>query len=85
MLAASPASSPALSGSNLVVVRVGDGGATLKSSATPVFLDDATPAGVLLQSVALPTAASDAASRLPQVSSATLGCDPFCQQILANP
>lgn len=42
---------------DLVVYRVGDGG-SLSAAAAPVFLDEYTPAGTLVQSVALPTAAS---------------------------
>ncbi len=44
--------------SNLVVLRVGDGASALSSSAAPVFLDEYTITGVLVQSVALPTAVS---------------------------
>src|SRR5437870_13681607 len=40
---------------NLVIYRVGDGGAALGSTGTAVFLDEYTPAGVLVQSVAMPT------------------------------
>lgn len=43
---------------NLLVTRVGDGTATLSSSATAVFVDEYTPSGTLVQSVALPTVAS---------------------------
>ena len=43
---------------NLVVVRIGNGSAALSSAATPVFLDEYTPAGGLVQSVALPTSVS---------------------------
>ncbi|GLZ39725.1 hypothetical protein Acsp05_33490 [Actinokineospora sp. NBRC 105648] len=41
---------------NVVVARVGTGDAALSSAATAVFLDEYTPAGVLVQSVPLPTA-----------------------------
>ncbi|WP_216690203.1 IPT/TIG domain-containing protein [Hymenobacter siberiensis] len=41
---------------NIVVTRVGDGTATLTAVATVIYLDEYTPAGVLVQSVALPTA-----------------------------
>ncbi|GAB3871045.1 hypothetical protein GCM10028824_20390 [Hymenobacter segetis] len=41
---------------NIVVTRVGDGTAALTTAATAVYLDEYTPAGVLVQSVALPTA-----------------------------
>lgn len=43
---------------NLVVYRVGSG-AALTNAAAPVFLDEYTQAGALVQSVALPTAPSD--------------------------
>lgn len=45
---------------NLVVVRVGDGVAALTNAAQPVFLDEYTPAGALVRSIALPTAANGA-------------------------
>ena len=50
------ASAAAFSPGNLVVVRVGAGLGALSSAATAVFLDEYTPAGALVQSVALPTA-----------------------------
>ena len=43
---------------NLVVVRIGDGTAPLTSAATVTFLLEYTPAGVLVQTIALPTAAA---------------------------
>ncbi|HEV2721210.1 MAG TPA: fibronectin type III domain-containing protein, partial [Thermoanaerobaculia bacterium] len=43
---------------NLVLYRVGDGSAALGSGGTAVFLDEYTPAGVLVQSIAMPAAAS---------------------------
>src|ERR1043166_8581950 len=42
---------------NLVLYRVGDGAAALGSGGTAVFLDEYTPSGTLVQSVALPTGA----------------------------
>lgn len=46
---------------NLVVYRVGTGGATtLVNTGSPVFLDEYTPAGTLVRSVALPATASGA-------------------------
>jgi predicted extracellular nuclease len=45
---------------NVVVYRVGTGSAALTSAATAVFLDEYTPGGVLVQSIALPTADSGA-------------------------
>jgi hypothetical protein len=43
---------------NIVVARVGDGSAALSGVATAVFLDEYTPSGTLVQSVALPTSVS---------------------------
>ncbi|MFO1029632.1 MAG: hypothetical protein U1F60_01005 [Planctomycetota bacterium] len=40
---------------NLVAVRVGDGIVALSAAAAPMFLDEFTPAGVLVQSIGLPT------------------------------
>lgn len=45
---------------NLVVLRAGTGAAALNNAATPTFLDEYTPAGVLVQSVPMPTIASGA-------------------------
>lgn len=41
---------------NILVFRSGDGAAALSNASTPIFLDEYTPAGVLVQSVALPIA-----------------------------
>lgn len=43
---------------NIVVVRVGDGSAPLSSAATPTFLDEYTPTGTFVQTIAMPTVAS---------------------------
>jgi hypothetical protein len=43
---------------NIVVARVGEGTAALTAAAAAVFLDEYTPAGQLVQSIALPTSAS---------------------------
>lgn len=43
---------------NIVVYRAGDGAAALTANGTPIFLDEITPAGVLVRSIALPTAVS---------------------------
>ena len=58
-LSASALAAPFTPG-NLVVLRVGDGAAALANSAAPGFLDEYTPAGVLVQSIALPTVDSGA-------------------------
>ena len=43
---------------NIVVCRIGDGSKTLSGNAFPVFLDEYTSSGTLVQSVALPTGIS---------------------------
>lgn len=45
---------------NVAVVRVGNGAGSLNSAAAPVFIDEYTPAGTLVQSIALPTSGSSA-------------------------
>ncbi len=45
---------------NILVYRVGDGSAGLTSTATAVFLDEYTPSGSLVQSIALPASGSSA-------------------------
>lgn len=40
---------------NLVVLRIGDGSASLSSAATASFIDEYTPAGTLVQTIANPT------------------------------
>lgn len=44
---------------NLVVVRVGDGIATLSNASAPVFLEEYTTAGTLVQTIAIPTTGTD--------------------------
>ncbi|HZH35445.1 MAG TPA: VCBS repeat-containing protein [Pyrinomonadaceae bacterium] len=43
---------------NIVVYRVGDGSTALVNTGSAVFLDEFTPTGTLVQSIALPTTAS---------------------------
>src|ERR1043166_7184974 len=57
LLASSLLAAPFTAG-NLVLYRVGDGSAALTSNGTAVFLDEYTPTGTLVQSIALPTGAS---------------------------
>lgn len=57
-LAAAAFAQTPLTFGNLLVTRVGDGSATLSNSATAVFVDEYTPAGTLVQSIAMPTVAS---------------------------
>jgi hypothetical protein len=49
-------STTAPTGGNLAVYRVGDGVQTLANTGNSVFIDEFTPAGALLGSIALPTA-----------------------------
>jgi trimeric autotransporter adhesin len=55
LLTASIASAAAFTPGNIVVYRVGTGSGAVASTATAVFVDEYTQAGVLVQSVALPT------------------------------
>jgi hypothetical protein len=48
---------------NIVVVRIGDGSIALSSSAFPVFLEEYTPAGTLVQVIALPIVISGSNKR----------------------
>ncbi len=54
-LRAEQLSSTSFTAGNLVVYRVGEGLVSLTNSATAVFLDEYTPTGTLVQSVAVPT------------------------------
>jgi hypothetical protein len=56
---------------NVVVVRIGDGSAALTSAATATFLLEYTPAGVLVQTIALPTATTGANSILTNTGSSS--------------
>jgi len=69
--AAPTAVATAFSEGNVVVVRGGDGSAALSTSATPVFLDEYTSAGALVQSVPMPTSTSGDQRRLVMSGSAT--------------
>lgn len=54
---------------NLVIYRTGDGVASLINTGNPVYLDEFTPAGTLVQSVALPTTLSGV--QFPLIASGT--------------
>lgn len=56
---------------NLAIYRVGDGSGTLTPAATPVFIDEYTPTGTLVQSIALPTTVSGSNRRLTASGTAT--------------
>jgi hypothetical protein len=67
---AAAAQSPITPG-NLIVSRVGTGAAALTNAATARFLDEYTPAGVLVQTIALPTAVIGANRRVTDSGTAT--------------
>ncbi|WP_432890039.1 ExeM/NucH family extracellular endonuclease [Kribbella sp. CA-245084] len=56
---------------NIVVARVGDGSGALSGAAAPVFLDEYTSAGTLVQTIPLPTGSAGANRRLTMSGSAT--------------
>src|SRR5262249_42112858 len=56
---------------DLVIYRVGTGAAGLTNAGTAVFLDEYTPTGTLVQSLALPTTASGTSHRLVASGTAT--------------
>jgi len=70
-LAPTVASAAPFTPGNIVVVRIGDGSATLNSAATATFLLEYTPAGVLVQTLALPTTATGTNSILTNTGSST--------------
>ncbi len=59
---------------NLVVSTVGDGSAALSSAATAVSLNEFSPTGTFIRSLALPTAASGLNHRFSNSGSATSEC-----------
>jgi hypothetical protein len=71
LCAATAASASDFTAGNVVVVRIGDGSAALTSAATAAFLDEFTPAGALVQSIALPIAPSGANSSFATSGTAT--------------
>lgn len=56
---------------NLIAVRVGDGVTALTAAAAPVFLDEYSPAGALVQTFSLPTTASGNQHACTQAGTAT--------------
>ena len=71
VLGASPALAAPVGSGDLVVYRVGDGTAPLSSAATAVFLDEFTPVGAPVQTIALPTTGAGNQRRLTDSGSAT--------------
>ena len=63
---------------NIVVYRVGSGTGVLANTGNPVFLDEFTPGGTLVQSVALPTAVAGANKRC--VASGTAASEGYLQR-----
>ena len=62
---------PSFTPGNIVVYRVGNGAAALSGSSAAGFLDEYTPTGTLVQSIALPTADAGANQTLTDSGSAT--------------
>ncbi len=60
---------------NLAVCRVGDGAAALSTAATATFIDEYTPSGTLVQSIAMPTVVSGANLRLTISGSSAASCN----------
>ncbi|MES2595030.1 MAG: Calx-beta domain-containing protein [Verrucomicrobiota bacterium] len=58
---------------NLVVYRIGTGTGSLVNTGNPVFLDEYTSSGTLVQSIALPTAVNGSQKRL--IASGTAGSE----------
>src|SRR5262245_11792695 len=58
------ATAAAFTPGNLVIYRVGDGAGALVNTGSPVFLDEYTTSGTLVQSIALPTTANGANKQL---------------------
>ena len=56
---------------DVVVYRVGDGSSGLVNTGSPVFLDEFTPGGVLVQSIPLPTTVSGQNNQLIASGTAT--------------
>src|SRR5262245_52851483 len=56
---------------NVVVVRVGDGSATLSNASTAVFLDEYSPSGTLVQTIVMPTAVAGSNNPLTNSGTAT--------------
>lgn len=68
------AGAAAFGAGNLLVCRIGTGTGALTSAATAVFVDEYSPGGVLVQSIALPTTLSGANKRLVASGTATSEC-----------
>lgn len=69
--AADPGAAGTFAAGDVVVYRVGDGSTALSGAGAPVFLDEYSPAGALVRSVALPTTANGANKSLVSSGSGT--------------
>lgn len=67
---------------NVVVYRAGDGIAPLRSVSTKIFLDEYSPAGVLVRSIAMPTTASGA--NFPLTGSGTATSEGYINRSVNN-
>ena len=56
---------------NVVIYHVGDGSVPLTNKGSPVFLDEYTPSGTLVQSIPMPTAANGSNRQLIASGTAT--------------
>jgi hypothetical protein len=65
------AAASGFSAGDVVVYRVGDGSTTLSGSGAPIFMDEYSPTGTLLESVPLPTTANGADNAIVASGSAT--------------
>jgi hypothetical protein len=68
------ASAAAFTNGNVVVCRVGSGTGSLVNTGSPVFLDEFSPTGTLVQSIAMPTTASGANKPLIASGTASSEC-----------
>ena len=62
---------------NIIVHRVGDGSSTLSNSAAPVFIDEYTTTGTLVQSIAMPTVAGGLNQPFPFTNSGSATSEGF--------
>ncbi|APV50804.1 hypothetical protein BWI17_14575 [Betaproteobacteria bacterium GR16-43] len=74
-LAFSPAQAAPFTQGNLVIYRVGSGTGSLVNTGNPVFLDEYTPAGALVQSIPMPTTASG--GQFPLITGGTASTEGF--------
>ena len=70
-----PTSNAAFTAGNVVVFRAGSGTGSLINTGNPIFLDEFTPAGTLVQSIPLPVTANGA--NFPCVTSGTATSEGF--------